>query len=148
MSDLVVVDTGVLQKANAPLANDAREISKFASRLRLLGRIRNGEFRVLISRKLMVEYRAQVREPRNDFVRSFFAVVDNPQTAVPNWCRWSGSIRSHAKKCRFPQEDYHVLRTAKCDLPSTILCEEHRMLVTDACIHRRLNVHVVDPTAR
>jgi len=146
MPDLVVVDTGVLQKANAPVGEEVRERSKFARRLRLLSRVKRRLLRVLVSERLLAEYRRQVPKPRNDFVRAFFELLTQPGGAVPNWCRWSGSNRSHASDCRFPPEDYHVLRTAIYPTGSTILSEEHRMLVTDACIYRRLRVHVIDPT--
>ena len=146
MPDLVVVDTGVLQKANAPLGQSVRERSKFARRLVLLARLKRGSLRVMISPSLLAEYRKQVPKPRNDYVRAFFELVADPARRVWNWCRSSGQFRSHARKCRFPPEDYHVLRTAVCGTGSTILSEEHRMLVTDACIYRRLRVHVIDPT--
>ena len=147
MPALVVVDTGVLQKANAPLGPSVRERSKFARRLDLLARLKRGSLKAMISATLLAEYRKQVPKPRNDYVRAFFELVADPRRRVLNWCRSSGQFRSHARKCRFPPEDDHVLRTAVCDTGSTILSEERRMLVTDACIHRRLRVHVLDPTA-
>ena len=146
MPSLVVVDTGVLQKANAPVGDHIRERSKFAKRLELLSSLRKCRLEVLISGRLVAEYRKQVPFPRNDFVRAFFELLASPGVAVPNWPAWSGKRRSDAAFCRFPPEDYHVLRTAICPKGSTILAEEHRMLVTDACIHRRLRVHVIDPT--
>ena len=146
MHDLVVVDTSVLQKANAPLNVNPGEASKFTKRLHLLSKLKEGHLRALISKKLLAEYQRQVPKPRNHYVRAFFELLYKPDRAVPNWCRWSGPVRSHACKCRFPREDSHVLRTAVCDTGSTILSEEHRMLITDACIHRRLRVHVIDPT--
>jgi hypothetical protein len=146
MPDLVVVDTGVLQKANAPLANYPREHTKFKRRLNLLSRLKQHELTVLTSKKLQAEYKRQVPKPRNDYIRAFFELLLSPGGAVLNWCRWSGSNRVHASACRFPREDYHVLRTAIHPAGSTILSEEDRMLVTDACIHRRLRVHVIDPT--
>jgi hypothetical protein len=73
-------------------------------------------------------------------------LLDKPGRAIWNWCGWSGQNRSHARACRFPQEDYHVLRTAIYLARSTILSEERRMLDTDACIYRKLRVHVIDPT--
>jgi hypothetical protein len=146
MSDLVVVDTGVLQKANAPVDEDVRERSKFKKRLDLLARLKQHQLTVLISKKLLAEYQRQVSKPRNDFVRAFYELLTSPGVAVPNWPAWSGKRRSDASFCRFPREDYHVLRTAICPSGSTILSEEHRMLVTDACIHRKFHVHVIDPT--
>jgi len=145
MGERVVVDTGVLQKANAPVGENVRERSKFRKRLELLSSLRQGRFTVLISVKLLAEYQRQVSKPRNDFVRAFFELL-NLSGSKWNWCRWSGQNRAHAIACRFPREDYHVLRTTVCSTGSTILSEEHRMLVTDQCIHRRLRVHVVDPT--
>jgi len=147
MPDLVVVDTGVLQKANAPIGGNLRERSKFKKRLDLLFRLKRHQLTVLISKQLLAEYERQVPKPRNDFIRAFFELLANPGGALANWCRWSGSNRSHASACRFPPEDYHVLRTAIHPAGSTILSEEGRMLVTDACIYRRLRVHVIDPTA-
>lgn len=146
MPDLVVVDTCVLQKANAPIVVGVKGHSKFSKRLKLLSRLSRGHLTVMISAKLIAEYRRNVPEPRNDFVRAFFELLAKPSGAVVNWCRWSGQHRSYARGCRFPHEDDHVLRTAICDSGSTILSEEDRMLVTDACIHRKLRVHVVDPT--
>jgi hypothetical protein len=147
MPDLVVIDTGVLQKANAPLDKHPGAQTKFKRRLDLLSRLRLHQLTVLVSNKLLAEYQRQVSTPRNDFIRAFFELLASPGGAVPNWCRWSGNKRGAASECRFPPEDYHVLRTAICPAGSTILSEEHRMLVTDACIHRRLGVHVIDPTA-
>jgi len=146
MPDLVVIDTNVLQKANAPLNQRARPDSKFARRLHLLQRLQQRRLTALISRRLLAEYRQQVPEPRNDFVRAFFELLTNGG-ATANYCRWTGQRRNDARHCRFPREHYHVLRTAICDARSTILTEEDRMLATDACIHRRLRVHVQDPTA-
>ncbi len=146
MSDRVVVDTGVLQKANAPLLVEPGRNSKFRKRLDVLSRIQCGRLRVLISPRLMAEYRKQIPQPRNHYVTSFFTLLSRPGSAIPNWSSWSGRVRSHAGKCRFPHEDRHVLQTAVCNEGSTILCEEHRMVVTDACVHRTLGVHIVDPT--
>ncbi|MCY2928491.1 MAG: hypothetical protein NTV86_03180 [Planctomycetota bacterium] len=146
MTDLVVVDTVVLQKANAPVSGDVNTRSKFAKRLKLLAGLRDRRLTVLISEKLLAEYRKQIPTPRNDYLKAFFELLAYPGVAVRNWSSWSGYNRSHAAGCRFPREDYHVLRTAICQAGATILSEEHRMLVTDKCIHRKLNVHVIDPT--
>jgi len=146
MADLVVVDTCVLQKANAPIEGGMRARRKFAKRLKLLLMIKQGHFIVLTSPRLLAEYQKQVHTPRNDYIKGFFELLQAPGRAVPNWCSWSGKVRSYATKCRFPREDYHVLRTAVCDRGSTILSEERRMIVTDACIHRYLRVHVINPT--
>jgi len=146
MASFVVVDTCVLQKANAPISMNPGERTKFRKRLVLLSNLYQGRFVALISERLLSEYRDKVPLPRNDFIRAFFELLDQPNRAITNWCRWSGQYRSHARKCRFPPEDYHVLRTAIYKSESTILSEERRMLDTDACIHQRLRVHVIDPT--
>jgi hypothetical protein len=144
MADERVIDTTVLQKANAPITSQPRERRKFLRRLRLLGSLREGNLAVLFSRKLLAEYRRQITQPRNDFVRLFFEILDDPGRAVYNWAWWSGRERDGAQRCRFPQEDYHVLRTAIRPNGSTIVTEEERMLRTDECLHRVFRVHVRD----
>ena len=147
MRSSCVIDTMVLRKANAPLRDAPREGRAFAKRLALLQRIRNDELRVLISAKLIAEYRQQVLAPRNDFVTSFFAILDDTTRCKRNWPPWPGRRKAQQDQCRFPAEDTHVLRTAFLDdEQSTIFTEEKRMLPTDACIHRNFGVHVRDPT--
>lgn len=144
---LVVIDTVILQKANAPLQSTHRPDSKFAKRLNLLMSIQANKVTPLISKRLLEEYKRQVANPRNDFVRAFIALISSPGKSKINWCGWTGSRRSAAARCRFPREDYHLLRTAiRDDQETAILTEEHRILITDNCIHREFQVHASDPT--
>ena len=145
MADEIVIDTTVLQKANAAITTQPSLRSRFVRRLRLLNNIRTGETTVLFSKRLLTEYRKQVRSPRNDFVRLFFEILDDPGRAVYNWAAWSGQERDKARRCRFPPEDYHVLRTAiRPNNPTTIISEEERMLRTDENLYRFFRVHVRD----
>jgi hypothetical protein len=149
MPRLCVIDTMVLRKANAPLTESPREGRAFAKRVALLGRIRRDELRVLFSSRLMKEYREQVREPRNDFIKAFFELLTSPDTSRENWPPWPRRHMATQSKCRFPNEDTHVLRTALVeDESSTIFTEEERMLRTDACIYRQFRVHISDPTSQ
>lgn len=149
MPSLCVVDTMVLRKANAPLTASPREGRAFAKRVALLGRIHRDELRVLFSKRLMKEYREQVREPRNDFIKAFFELLTGPETARENWPPWPGRRKEAQSKCRFPNEDTHVLRTAFVEgESSTIFTEEERMLRTDACVYREFRVHISDPTSQ
>lgn len=140
-----VVDTSVLQKANAPLSTQPRARSLFRRRLTLLERISRRELSVLISRQLIAEYDRQIREPRNEYIRAFLELVTDPSKSIFNWhTPWSGD-RDNARKCRFPREDDHVLRTAICGGPSVIFTEEGRMLRADACIYHNFRVHIQEP---
>jgi len=139
----VVVDTCVLQKANAPIADGVREKSLLAKRVRLLRDIRNGNVLILYSRRLLHEYNQQVRSPRNDFVRAFFALLEDPDRSLLNWAKWTSANREIAfGKCRYPPEDAHVLRTAIRPAASRIITEEERMLLADECIYRFFRVHI------
>ena len=138
-----VIDTTILQKANAPLTHAPRVRSLFVKRLRLLRRIASGHLKVLISRKLLSEYQRQIREPRNDHIMAFLALLDDPTRAAHNWAKsWSGNHRQKARKCRYPREDDHVLRTAVGPKRSTIFTEEACMLAADECIYRNFRVHI------
>jgi len=146
VSNECVIDTTVLQKANAPLIREPRETSLFVRRLRLLRDIQRGQRTVLISNRLFAEYQSQVSEPRNDFVVTFLALVAAPDSSagrcLSNWAAWPGRQREKARKCKFPKHDDHLLRTAICPSGSTIITEETKLIDTDACIYRRFNVHV------
>jgi len=139
-----VIDTTVLQKANAAITTPPGKQSRFAKRLALLKRIRAGDVTVLFSKRLLTEYQKQVKSPRNDFVKLFFEILDDPGRAVYNWANWSGQDREKARRCRFPVEDDHVLRTAIRPHSTTIVTEEERMLQTDRCIYRAFRVHIRD----
>lgn len=145
-----VIDTTVLQKANAPVSQPPRQGSQFQRRLALLRCIGDRSIRCLISAKLLAEYRKQIPEPRNDFIRAFFDLLSRADGAIPNWRKpWSGAnLDTAVKKCRFPHEDIHVLRTAARPKDSaTIFSEEGRMIAADACIHRHFRVHIQNPVA-
>lgn len=137
-----VVDTCVLQKANAPITSEPRERSLFAKRIRLLLAIRNRDVVILYSRRLLQEYSEHIMSPRNDFIRAFFAILSDPDGAVLNWPRFTNADRERARKCRYPREDGHVLRTAIRPNVSTIITEAHAMLLADECIHREFRVHI------
>lgn len=141
-----VVDTNVLQKANAPIAMKPRAASLFLRRVSLLERIHEGSLSLLISNSLLAEYKRQVLEPRNDYVRAFFELIAQPGRCVWNWrSRWSGGDRSRARDCRYPREDDHVLRTAIRPRATIIFTEEMRMLNADPCIYREFKVHIQSP---
>jgi len=144
MADEIVIDTTVLQKANAAITVQPGRRSRFARRLRLLENLRRGGTTVLFSKRLLTEYRKQIKSPRNDFVRLFFEILDDPGRATYNWATWSGQERDKVSRCRFPREDYHVLRTAIRPNATTIVTEEERMLKTDEGLYRAFRVHVRD----
>jgi predicted nucleic acid-binding protein len=143
-----VIDTMILQKANAPLTRPPRERSFFRVRVGILNRILRGRLTVLVSAKLIVEYRKQVPSPRNDHIKAFFELLERGHrgSVILNWKkRWSGSDREKARGCRYPKEDDHVLRTAIRPSASYIVTEENRMLKSNMCIYRRFRVHIVHP---
>ena len=143
-----VVDTTVLQKANAALTAPPREHALFRHRVRLLGHIRDGQLTVLMSDRLLAEYRRQVKSPRNDYIRAFFEILDDPTRHTRNWeKRWGGGRQEPARKCRYPEHDDHVLRTAiRPGNNTTIFSEDKRMLDADACIYGHFRVHIHDPS--
>lgn len=147
MPQACVVDTTILQKANAPILREPRASRQFVRRLRLLERLAKGELIVLISQRLLTEYEKQVAEPRNDKVKAFLEMLTSGSGRVLfNWkARWSGADREKARRCRFPAEDDHVLRTAVRPDGSTILSEEDRMMAADSCIYRAFSVLIVNP---
>ena len=142
-----VVDTTVLQKANAPLKQKLREHSQFAARHRLLHNLFTGKQTLLVSKRLLHEYRTQIPEPRNENIRMLFELIsDHSGRILFNWKKpWSGGDRDKAHRCRFPNEDTHVLRTAVRPSGSVIITEEGRMLSADSCIHRQFRVHIIKP---
>lgn len=143
MPEELVIDTCVLQKANAPLSADLRERSLLARRIELLRAIRDRHAVVLYSRRLLHEYNEHVRSPRNDFIRAFFALLADPDRSLLNWANWRNADRELAcGKCRYPAEDVHVLRTAIRPTESSIVTEEKRMLCADECIYRFFRVHI------
>ncbi len=142
------IDTTVLRRANVPLVGNRASATLLARRLSLLQRIQRREITILLSERLLQEYREQLPVPLNDFVRAFLEIVTTPDGThvLMNWKNpWSGGDRSRARGCRFPQEDDHVLRTAIRAQRTAIYSEENRMLATDACIYREFRVHVQEP---
>lgn len=145
MAQECVLDTMVLRNANAPLLTPPRLRSVFVRRLRLLQRIHSREITVLISRQVLAEYQKHIKSPLNDYVRAFFELISTPGHVIWNWAKWSGGQRDKARRCRYPEEDDHVLRTAIRPGGSTIFSEEQRMLKTNACIYRHFKAHIVCP---
>lgn len=140
--DEVAVDTSILVGANSLLTTPPRPGSKFQRRLNLLSRIRSGDVAVLISKRLLQEYRTTIPRPRNDFVVAFFKAVVDSTNAISNYAPWPGGDRSRARKCRYPQHDDHVLRTAWRDRPTTIVTEDGPMLRAGECIFREFRVRI------
>lgn len=142
----------VLQKANAPIVKPPRSTARVRERWALLRSIVEGRRRALVSSRLLHEYQARVKPPRNDLTRAFVELAERALTLgrgeafTHNWASpWDGSRRDAMNRCRFPPEDEHVLRTAVRDGGSTIFTEEERMLRTNGCLYRRLDVRVAEP---
>jgi len=145
MAKECVIDTTVLQKANAPLLHRPRERSLFRKRLQLLRQIQSGRLIALISEKLFSEYKEQLKAPRNDFVQAFFGLLQDPDRRTQNWAPWPSGRSEKARKCRYPEHDDHVLRTAIRPTPTTVFSEDTDMLKADACIYRQFRVHIQQP---
>ncbi len=71
-----VIDTTVLQKANATIIKAPRERSLFVKRIELLTEIQKGTRTVLISKPLLAEYERQVKSPRNDYIKLFLELLN------------------------------------------------------------------------
>lgn len=144
MADRCVVDTCILQKANAMITVEPGAYSDFRRRVALLLTFVNGTNIALFSDAIVREYEERVKEPRNDYVRLFFELVTAPGSgAMASWApRWRGD-RDVARRCRFPKHDDHLLRTAVPKAPAVIYTEEAALVRTDACVHRRLQVHIL-----
>lgn len=142
MPEECVIDTTVLQKANAPITVPPSRRSLFVRRIGLLVDVQTGRKTVLISEKLLAEYERKLPSPRNDYIRAFFEIVLDPARRIENWAPWPGGERQKARKCRFPKHDAHVLRTAIRPDASVILTEDQKMLDADACIYRAFRVHI------
>lgn len=146
MAEECVIDTTVLQKANATINKPPRKASLFVKRVNLLLDIQGGKRTVLISEKLLDEYKRKLKSPRNDYVKAFFELLADPDRCIRNWANWPSRLQEKARACRYPAEDDHVLRTAVQPgkkSRSTIITEEGRMLKADACIYREFKVHIV-----
>ena len=137
----------VLQKANALLTREPRAARRFARRVRLLQEIQQGRWIVLYSDKLLAEYLRQVPSPRNDFVKTFLAIISNRAMGMTqkNWPRWPGGLQERMRNCRYPSHDKHVLRTAYTEgTRSTLVSEEQAILSSRNCILRVFDVAIRD----
>lgn len=137
----IAVDTTVLVNANQPITADPKKGSVFDRRLLLLNQLRNGKLIALISKRLLAEYEKQIPKPRNDFLIAFFQIIDSKK-CVENYASWTHDRRAKARKCRYPQEDDHVLRTALRDHPTELVSDEKRMLRSGKCIKREFRVNI------
>lgn len=144
-----VVDTNVLHHANRQhFGSDLEARRKLARRLALLREIKEGHRPLLISRRVVQEYREHLRGPFNDYVQEFLSIAVSGATPIShNWVKLTGAERDRAlKTCRFPAEDLFLLRTAYLkDRTTVIFSEERRVTKTDSCTHRYFSVHVRDP---
>ena len=148
MPDEAAVDTTVLRLSNVLLVDGRENATRLKRRLSLLGRICKKEICILISVRLIHEYREQVILGQNEIVNAFIEIITRPdgEHVILNWkAPWSGGEREKARKCRYPEEDDHVLRTAIRGKRTTIYTEEVRMLNADACIYKKFRVHISEP---
>ncbi|MEK6676605.1 MAG: hypothetical protein AABZ47_13250 [Planctomycetota bacterium] len=143
-----VVDTTVLQKANAPITDAKKQGKLFRQRLAVLNAINGSKLIALFSERLMQEYREHVHEPRNLVVTEFLNLISSPRPgkALKNYkTPWSGQDRSNVKMCRFPSHDVHVLRTAVRPNRTLLITEDGPMLKSADCILRRFDVKITEP---
>jgi len=141
VSRRVVVDTCVLQKANAPMRNAPRAGREINERIDLLKKLADGSLTPAWSATVLREYLEHVPEPRNDFMRAFFEILGR---VPPTWTRLTGAQEARLGRCRYPPEDKHLLRTA-CPGPATIATEEGRLLRVDGPVHQYFQVHIRAP---
>ena len=141
------IDTTVIRKANVRFDGSRESAKKLKKRLVLLEEIQDGKVLVLISQALVHEYAQQIRSPKNLYVNAFLEFLTKPSSGVlQNWeKRWSTAKQEKARKCRYPSEDDHVLRTAIRPHASNIFTEEQRMLNADKCIYKEFRVHIDEP---
>ena len=142
MSRRVVVDTCVLQKANAPMQAEPRVGRDIVARIGLLRKFSDGTLTPAWSAALWREYQEHVPEPgRNDFIVAFYALLARTS---PTWTKLTGAQRSRLGQCRYPPEDKHLLQTALPG-PAAIATEEDRLLRVDRPVHQYFQVHVKLP---
>lgn len=144
----VAIDTTVVFRSNVALTASRADARRLSRRLTLLRRIDRHEIVALISLSLLQEYVDHVVPAQNEFTKAFLELVASPDGSrvILNWKNsWSGGERSRARRCRYPVEDDHVLRTAIRTTPTTIYCEEARMLAADGCVYREFGVHILEP---
>jgi hypothetical protein len=137
-----VLDTNVLQKANATISTEPRHNSKFVRRVDLLQRVAEGTFVVMYSARLIGEYDRHIKEPRNDYVKAFLEILS--KSAERNWHGVWRSDREAARKCKYPAHDDHVLRTAIHPEGCHLFSEENGILASAACIKSKFDVSISD----
>ena len=139
-----VIDTVILQKANAPIIKKPRANSEFARRVSLLEKLARGTAFILYSPALLHEYGEHIKEPRNEFVKLFLELLASSKHAARNWhSPWSGGERARARGCRYPSHDDHLLRTAiRLAEGTTIYSEDRPLLRTNQCIYRTFRVRI------
>jgi hypothetical protein len=148
MPEQVAIDTTVLVGANITQTPEPAESALQAARLALIQRIQGHQAAVLISAKLVAEYRKQITTYRNDSVRLFFELLTKPDGShvILNWrTPWGHAELARARACRFPKEDLHVLRTAVRDDRTTLYSEEGRVLAAHPCIRKKFDVVISTP---
>jgi hypothetical protein len=148
MPEEVAIDTTVLVGANITQTPQQAAAAPQAARLALLRRIQDRKAAVLISAKLLAEYRKQITTFKNEFVRIFLDLLTMPDGShvILNWrTPWGHAEVARAHQCRFPYEDLHVLRTAVRDGRTTMYSEEGRVLAAHPCIRKEFDVAISAP---
>ena len=148
MPEEVAIDTTVLVGANITQTLKPAAAALQAARLALLQRIQDHQAAVLISARLVAEYRRQITTYKNEFVRLFFDLLTKPDGShvILNWrTPWGHAELARARYCRFPYEDLHVLRTAVRDSQTTMYSEEGRVLAAHPCIRNEFDVVISEP---
>ena len=143
MPEETVVDTSVLQKANATINQPPDPRSLFTKRVELLVALHEGRRAALISKQLLAEYERKLPSPRNDYVRLFFELLADPARRVYNYVTWPSREREKARRCRYPVHDDPVLRTAIRPQRSTIVTEDGAMLRAETCVYREFRVRII-----
>lgn len=138
------LDTQILRLAN--LHPDSPRSRRHVARRRfsIIKKVHDGKAKLLLSPLLVKEYESKIPRPLNDFVSWVLEITtQNHGGSVEwNWVR-QREIRVDARKCRFPSEDYTLLRTAKLQSSrSYILTEERRQLRAARCCLRRMNIDI------
>lgn len=143
-----VIDTDVLHRANH-LQAPAGQSAAVKNRRALLVSVIKKERTLLVSQTLINQYRGHLVRPLNDVIAAFLEYATSPQPAaelIVNWAALSGSERDSLRKCRFPDHDVLLLRTAY-GFRSTIYSEDNGVLQAGACIRRKFDVRAADPSS-
>ena len=148
MPEEVAIDTTVLVRANITQTLEPSAAALQAARLALLQRIQDHRAAVLISARLVAEYRRQITTYKNESVRLFFDLLTQPAGShvIWNWrTPWGHAERARALACEFPHHDLHVLRTAVRDGRTTMYSEDGRVLAAHPCIRSEFDVMISEP---